>query len=190
MIPYFTGPTNDGTFWELMQKKKMAPIIEKLLTDRIIVPCPTSSCNTPLLLVKEAAGKSWWLVHDLRAVKRSCVCSNTGCTQPSHNFVFYLIILLIKYIYIFFFSLKHWAGHFTVEISTVKSLWWTNYVKKTLFLNYLTRHPYCYICNKLILAGLALIWTRVLSHTTYYKHKTAPQIKIFFQPNYPSLLHV
>ena len=46
----------------------MAPIIEQLLADKIIVPAPTSPVNCPLLPVKKSDGKTWRPVHDLRAV--------------------------------------------------------------------------------------------------------------------------
>ena len=49
----------------------MAPIIEQLLKDGIIVPAPTSPCNTPLFPVKKADGETWRPVHDLRAVNEA-----------------------------------------------------------------------------------------------------------------------
>ncbi|CAM4648067.1 unnamed protein product [Caretta caretta] len=60
----------------------IAPVISALKEQGIIVPC-SSPCNTPILPVQKADGKSWQFVQDLRASNRIVIPSFPVVPNPA-----------------------------------------------------------------------------------------------------------
>ncbi|CAM5074715.1 unnamed protein product [Eretmochelys imbricata] len=60
----------------------IAPVISALKEQGIIVPC-SSPCNTPILPVQKADGKSWRFVQDLRAINHIVIPSFPVVPNPA-----------------------------------------------------------------------------------------------------------